>query len=287
MESADPEEGLGNYFVIMNPKKLVIVKPGCKELGNELINHMSIYAYGLEVGARVINRSGYGYIGLLKVLHAVYARYIGKRNAKCSLRAWRAPIFLPPTKQLPSAQTCDTIYFFGWVFRNPIGLQKYREEILTAFTPDARAVGNIRSVVSSLPTERTLIGVHLRQRPFVGFPDSDFLVSASRVKQILEEYVREKNLDAKGVALVVVSDLSVPKETFAEYEHSIVYGNTETNLFLLARCSVIIGTNTTFSNVVAWLGDVPHIVTTKESVDWEYYRNKATYFENKYATFAF
>lgn len=284
MEPAYLEKELGDLHIKM--KKLVIVKPGCKELGNELVNRMSIYAYGLEIGAQIINRSAYGYPWPLKVAHALYARYIGKRNAECSLRAWRAPIFLPPTKLLPTAQTCDSLYFFGWVFRNPVGIEKYRKEIVAAFTPNKRMRENIRGVVSSLPADRTLIGIHLRQRPFLGFPRGDFLVPVERVEQVLNAYIREKNLDAKDVALVVVSDMPLTEKTFAGYTHRVLYGNTETNLFSLARCSAVIGTNTTFSNVAAWFGNVPHIVTTAEPVDWEYYKGKEAYFENKYATFA-
>lgn len=285
MELAYLKKELGDSHVTM--KKLVIVKPGCKELGNELINRMSIYAYGLEIGARVMNHSAYGYPWLLRAVHALYARYIGKRNSACSLRAWRAPIFLPPTKPLPIAQTCDSLYFFGWVFRNPAGIEKYRKEIVAAFTPNKRKLENIRGIVSSLPADRTLIGIHLRQRPFLGFPRGDFLVSVERVTQILDEYVRENGLDAKDVALVVVSDMLLTEKTFAGYKHRVLYGNTETNLFSLARCSAVIGTNTTFSNVAAWFGNVPHIVTTNETVDLEYYRDKAVYFDNKYATFAY
>ena len=287
MEPACLEKELGDSHISMNPKKLIIVKPGCKELGNELVNRMSIYAYGLEIGARVVNHSAYGYPWLLKAAHALYARYIGTRNGACSLRAWRAPIFLPPTKPLPIAQTCGSLYFFGWVFRNPVGIEKYRKEIVVAFTPHERVRENIRSTVSSLPAERTLIGVHVRQKPFLGFPHGDFLISAKRVRTVVDEYMREKNLHARDVALIIVSDLPIPEETFAGYDHRVVYGNTETNLFLLARCSAVIGTNTTFSNVAAWFGTVPHIVTTHEPMDWEYYRNKAAYFENTYATFAF
>jgi len=251
MELTYLEKELADYFVSMNPKKLVIVKPGCKEFGNELLNRMSIYAYGLEVGARVIYHSGYGYSGLWRVLHAVYARYIGRRHAKCALLAWRAPIFLPPTKPPPVAERCDTLYFFGWVFRNPLGLLKYRKEIIETFTPH---------IISSLPVGRTCIGVHLRQKPFAGFPSGDFLISVERVRTVVDEYVREKNLHAKNIALLIVSDLPIHENIFAEYEHRIVCGNIETNLFLLARCSAIIGTNTTFSNVAAWFGNVPHIV---------------------------
>lgn len=285
MEPAYLEKELGDSHIDM--KKLVIVKPGCKELGNELINQMSIYACGLEIGAQVVNHSSFGYSYLLRVAHAIYARYIGKRGAECSLRAWRAPIFLPPTKPLPVSQSCDALYFFGWIFRNPVGIEKYRKEILAAFAPNKQIQKGISDIVSALPAERTLISIHVRQRPFAGFPDGDFLVSIKRVRQIVDEYMREKDLNARDVALIIVSDLPVPEETFAGYDHRVVYGNTETNLFLLARCSAIIGTNTTFSNVASWFGNIPHIVTTKEPVDWEYYRDKTVYFENEYATFAY
>lgn len=285
MEPAYSEKELGDSDV--NMKKLVIVKPGCRELGNELINRMSIYAYGLEKRAMVINRSGYGYSGVLKILHAVYARYIGHRYARCTLQAWRAPIFLPPTKPLAAIEDCGTLYFFGWVFRNPLGLLKYRKEITAAFAPNARTRENVRDIVSSFQTERTLIGVHLRQEPFAEFPNGDFIVPLKSVRQIVDEYVQEKNLDIKDVALVIISDRRVSEETFAGYEHRVAYGATETNLFLLAHCRAVIGTNTTFSNVAAWFGNVPHIVTTNEPIDWEYYRDKTVYFENKYATFAY
>lgn len=284
MEPACLEKELGDSHI--NMKKLVIVKPGCKELGNELVNRMSIYACGLEIGAQVVNHSAFSYTFFLRAVHALYARYIGKRNAECSLRAWRAPIFLPPTKPLPIVQTCDSLYFFGWVFRNPVGIEKYRKEIIATFAPNKRVQENIASIMSALPARRTRIGIHVRKKPFAGFPGGDFLVSVERVRMVVDEYMREKNLNARDVALIIVSDMPLPEKIFAGYAHQVLYGNTETNLFSLARCSAIIGTNTTFSNTAAWFGDVPHIVTTKESVDWEYYRDTAVYFKNKYATFA-
>lgn len=270
-------------------KRLIIIKSGCKEFGNELLNHMSIYAYGLEIGAPVINHSVYGYpFALLRVFHAIYARYIGHRHARCSLRAWRAPIFLPPTKPLLIEQNCNTPYFFGWVFRNPVGIEKYRKEIIATFVPSKRVQENISHIISSFPTRRTLIGIHIRQKPFPGFSRDDFLVSVERVKQIVDEYVREKNLDAKkDVALMIVSDMPIPEEVFVEYTYRVEQGNKEDTLFLLSRCSTIIGTNTTFSNMAAWFGNIPHIVTTDEPVEWGYYRNRLVYFENKYATFAY
>jgi len=164
---------------------------------------------------------------------------------------------------------CDTTYFIGWLFRNPVGLERYRNEIVSAFLPKKKILKKIENVLATLRGKR-LIGIHLRQQPYKGFDDGSFLVSPARVRAIVDEYLHEKKLDAKEVAFVTVSD---------KYD--------VTNLFLLSKCSVVIGSNSTFSNLAAWFGDVPHIVQSNEPVDWEYYRKVTTYFENKYATFAF
>lgn len=256
-------------------KKLIIVKPGCRDFGNELINHMSIYAYSLEVGAQVVNRSPFLYSWPFRVLHALYARCIGRVHGRCSLRAWRAPIFLPPTKPLQKSETCDTLYFFGWVFRNPKGLVKYRNELVKSFAP------------APIIQHKNRIGIHLRLAPFSGFPGGDFLVPPTRVREILDEYVHEKKLDPKEIELFIISDLPLAEKIFAGYTYTMALGNTKTTLFALATSSVVIGTNTTFSNTAAWFGNVPHIVTTEEPIDWVYYRDKVEYFDNRYATFAF
>ena len=283
MEFAHSEKELAYHCLAM--KKLVIVKPGCREFGNELLNHMSIYAYGLEAGAQVVNRSAYGHSGLQRGLHALYARYIGYRYGACALRAWRAPIFLPPTKPLPIANSCDTIYFFGWVFRNPLGLQKYRKQLLKTFTPEPLQE-KIKQIIAPWKG-RLLIGIHVRKEDFKGFREGEFLVSLERVQEIVNEYVQEKNISPKNVLLVITSDLEVPAGAFDGFSTYMSYGNTQMNLFLLSKCSVVLGTNTTFSNLAAWFGNIPHIVTTNEPIDWTYYRTHEEYFENKYVTFAY
>mgnify|MGYP001619528620 CR=1 FL=1 len=285
MEFTYPKKELADHRMSM--KKLVIVKPGCKEFGNELLNHISIYAYGLDIEAEVVNHSVYGYPSPLRAVHALYARFISYKHRECSLSAWRAPIFLPPTKPLSRVGACNnTLYFFGWVFRNQLGLTRHRENILKAFAPTGLLLEKIDHILSPWKGRR-LVGVHLRQESFKGFPKSEFLVPVTRVRKIVDEYLKEKGLHAKDVTLIIVSDADIPKETFADFAVHLSLGNTPTNLFLLSRCSVVLGTNTTFSNVAAWFGNVPHIVTTNEAIDWTYYRAQHMYFENKYATFAF
>lgn len=267
-------------------KKIVIVKPGCRELGNELLNHMSIYAYALETGAHLINHSGFGHTGLRRVLHALYARIIKRMHRTATLEAWRAPVYLPPTKALSRKLPGSSLYLYGWLFRNPEGITKYREELLQEFGPSPAVQKKIQNIL--LPQQnKTLIGVHLRLTKFTGFPEGDFLVSATRVERIVDEYLQENNLDIKNIALIIISDSKLPEDTFGSYLTHMSLNASQTNLFLLSKCSVVIGTNTAFANLAAWFGNVPHVVTTNNPLDWVYYKNRVQYFTNKYATFAF
>lgn len=284
MEFAYIKKRLADYFVSM--KKLIIVKSGCREFSNELLNNMSVYACGLEFGAQVINHSGFGYTGLWRLVHALYARITQRLHHSSILLAWRAPIYLPPTKKLvEKLMLSNTLYLYGWLFRNPTGLEKYRKELLLAFTPTSIQ----QELADSIHPQKgkTLIGIHLRQKNFTGFESGEFLVSPTRTLRIVEEYIQHNSIDQKNVALLIVSDLPIAPDIFAQYPVYVAQGNTEKNLFLLSKTNAIVGTNTTFSNMAAWFGNIPHIVVDNEPLDWEYYRNKVEYFENKYATFAY
>jgi hypothetical protein len=272
-------------------KKFVIIKPNCRELANHLWNYLSVYAYGLETRAHIQNPSfveWHRYFNLSekeslitrmiartpffhqvwKMACVLYGSYLVRFCARCVRLTLGITTYLPPTRALASENGCETTYFIGWHFRNPIGLGKYRDALTTAFTPTESVLKKIEDVLKPF-REKQLIGVHMRQQPYKGFEDGSFLVSRERVDTIIAEYLRENRLDAKDVELITVSD---------KYD--------VTSLFLLSKCDVVIGDNSTFSNLAAWFGDVPHIVATNEPVDWEYYKNRSEYFENKYATFA-
>ncbi len=263
-------------------KRIVITKPGCRELANHLWNYISVYAYALETGARVVNPSfskWHRYFSLgnsflerfWSLFDTLYGSYVVRAHKECTLLAVNEIVHLPPKK------ACDMTYCIGWFFRNPRGLERYRKEIVSAFTPKASVVKKIEVVLSPY-AGTTLLGIRLREEPF--------RVSPKRVRTVIDEYLREKGLDAKNVALIVVSDTPVDPTAFTGFTTHISTADEVTNLFLLSRCSVVIGTNSTFSNLSAWFGDAPHLVTTNEPIDWEYYRHKTAYFENKYATFA-
>lgn len=290
-------------------KKLVIIKPNCKELANHLWNYLSIYAYGIETGARVYNPSFFAWHryfnlskkeslatklisslpslgGIWKMICSLYGSALIGACAHCVRLTLGITLHLPPTKPLVAqGKACDTTYFIGWHFRNVVGLERHQEALISAFMPKENILKEIRNTLAPLQGKR-LIGIHLRQEPYKGFEDENFLISPSRMRRILDEYLQENKLSAENVALVIVSDKPVAETAFGDFSTHLRYGNDVTSLFLLSKCSVVIGTNSTFSNLAAWFGNVPHIVESNNPIDWAYYRDATAYFENKYATFA-
>lgn len=291
-------------------KRYVIIKPNCRELANHLWNYMSIYAYGLGTEVRVENPSfieWHRYFNLAhqeslftrvavyipplheawKTLCILYGSYLVRFCRECVRLTLGITMYLPPTKPLlgTHGDACETTYFIGWHFRNPAGLERYREVLIAAFMPKEHMLRGIKDTLIPFAGKR-LIGIYVRQTPYKGFPSGDFLIPAARVRRIVEEYLYEQKLDATDVALIIVSDKSVDPTAFDGLLTHRRCGNDVTSLFLLSKCSVVIGSNSTFSNLAAWFGNISHIVTSNERTDWEYYRERRAYFENKYATFA-
>lgn len=260
-------------------KHVIIVRRGCHEFANKLWSDMAIHAYAFMANAKVWNFAVFE-SGFFAPFHTAIARLFGRSATPAQYT------FLPPTVS-PHGKFIhrNPIYFFGWLFRNPKGFVCYRKELLERFGPTTREEARLAKALARLPAGRILIGVHLRLKPFPYFPDGEFLIPPERVRDILNEYLREQKLASDQVALVLVADQPVPA-MFRDFATHSPMHDDRTQFLLLSKCSVIIGANSTFSNLAAWFGDVPHIVTTKNPIDWEHYANQKRFFENKYATFA-
>ncbi len=246
-------------------KTFYIIEYRAQKMANRLLASLSIHAAALEVGARMRD---------LSFLERTPFAWLIDRLTRQGGGIWAlgAPKFLPPTKPLGERYTnLGSVYFFGWMFRNPIGMDRHRVELLRRFGPKPRIQKKLTTLLAPLQGKK-LIGIHLKLEPFKGFEDGEFLVSRQRVQEIVDEYLRESGLQPHDTCLVEVSDIGEQKDDIL-------------GLHLLSRCSVVIGDNSTFSNLAAWFGNIPHIVTTNVPIDWPYYRGKTGYFENKYATF--
>lgn len=311
-------------------KKVIILQHDGGEMGNQLWNYASIYAYCVEKGYDCENWSFFECAryfknslpksSLLRRLFFMPFTHYEKRRSAYRIRIWRKlyrlfvvlPVtifckkqivsssmavndlyYLPPTT--PSSvilsrleNSTRKIYFSfvsGGVFRNPIGLSKYRKSVVSHFSPDPQVEARAHEFIGPLRHRyRILIGVHIRQTNYAKFKKGKFQINQVRARNILEEYCKQKGYSLNEVCFVVASDGAINQEVFDGLNIEISTHNAGEDLFILALCDVIIGSDSTFGNFASYYGDIPHIIMKNESIDWNYYADKNTYFINKYFT---
>lgn len=306
-------------------EKIIILRHGGGELANQVWNYASVYAYCLERRIKCENHSFFEYAHFFNILpignkvlyslfFAPFRDHVGRRNTfrtrffralyktyvllvhitkRCAVVSWvnnaNKPYYLPPTlteaQLLAKENNNNVLYFEGWLFRNPRGLDKYRNEVVQYFTPSETIRNNVSRVIDPLRKKFfRIVGVHIRHGDYATFKGGQYYLETSRVFEVLNEYLKEYGLQSEYTVFIITSDGKVSAEDFPGLNVIHTNGNAGEDLFTLAASNIVIGSDSSFGNLAAYLGNVPHLVITKEPIDWEYYREKTTYFPTKYCT---
>lgn len=304
----------------MQRNAITILRTGGNELANQLWNYASVYAYTLEHGLNLKNPSFFEYGAaftmaaapstIFKILFFLpFADYRGRKTAT-RRRIWRkayswytqailltkksrvfsykhpdnTPFYLSPTPSkaiLPKQVT----HLDGWLFRNPIGLEKYRNEIRAYFAPKASIQKTVDSFLTPLKQKYiNIVGVHIRQGDYRTWRKGAYFIEQKRVREILNEYLSRHSLDAQNTCFVVASDGPVNDTFFAGLNITVSKNGPVEDLFILSQTDVVIGSDSTFGDFAAYYGNIPHIVMTNKPIEWDYYAGKQTFFPNKYCT---
>jgi len=187
------------------------------------------------------------------------------------------------TKLALLEKTAKNIYFDGWLFRNPIGLEKYRPQILTYFAPNKTVQASVNAFLAPLKkTYAHVIGVHLRQGDYRTWRGGELLISEERLAAALREYVNHADLSTSSTCFIIASDGPISPAKYTDLNIIITGKNMVEDLFILAGTEAVIGSDSSFGDFAAFYGDIPHIIVTKTPIDWPYYANRNTFFQNKY-----
>lgn len=306
-------------------KKVIILRSAGNELANQLWNYTSVYAYALERGYLLENPAFFEYgeyfrmratNPLMRLAFFLPFRNYTKRKFSFKRRLWRkaytwysniilrirrnqsvgyaskdaTPYYLPPTKE--SAGTLreleargQDVYLDGWLFRNPVGLEKYRTEIREYFRPQQDIEGSVQAQIKKLRGEfKKVIGVHIRQGDYATWRGGIYLIPQARARTILDEYLDVTGTKAADVCFVITSDGPVDTSLFGNLHTWVSKENAIHDLFLLSSTDAIVGSNSTFGAFASYYGNIPFIVMQKDQMNWEYYGDKTRYFENEYST---
>lgn len=295
-------------------KKIIIIKHGGGELANQLWNFISIYAYSLERKYELQNpaffenrkffkmngkHSSYNYtkrktalkrrIG--RKIYNWYANIISYFNKDRIIKTDIDAHYLPPTKvsdqELEKLESDNSdIYFDGWLFRNPIGIEKYRKEIHEYFRPRKDIEEVVESTISDLKNKYSkVVGVHIRQGDYKNWRGGGYFIEQSRVKEVINEYINIFNINKEKTCFLLTSDSPIDQSLFSDINIYVSKNNAVTDLFLLSSTDIIVGSNSTFGSFASYYGNIPLIVIQNSNMDWEYYKNRTGFFENKYSTF--
>lgn len=201
--------------------------------------------------------------------------------------------YLSPTASSPLLlanleNSSRTIYFSfvsRGVFRNPVGMNKHRESIISYFSPAPHIKQEVHRFIDPLRQQyKILIGLHIRQTNYAQFKGGRYLVSQERARDILKEYCEQNGYSLNEVCFVIASDGIVNKEVFRGFNIEISTHNAGEDLFILSSCDVIVGSDSTFGSFASYYGDIPHVIMKNEPMDWDYYKDMHSYFINKYFT---
>lgn len=304
-------------------KEIIILQHGGGELANQLWNFASIYAYCQEKGFDCQNYSFFEYAqyfniplrnkvvdffffrpfsnsrGRRSALKTRFWRFIykfyveiiiffHKRQVVSSINTRNEKYYLPPTQETPLLSSIENnsgvLYFTGWLFRNPKGLKKYQEQITEYLKPKLKYTESVEARINAArKTYKHVIGVHIRQTDYRTHKGGMYFIPPERVRVVLEEYLTHFHKDLKETLFIIASDEHVDEKTFRGLNTTTSGGNVIEDLYTLSLCDAIIGSNSSFGNFAAYYGNKPHIVLQKESMDWGYYEDKKSYFENKYS----
>lgn len=177
------------------------------------------------------------------------------------------------------------LYLDGWLFRNPVGIEKYRKEIIEYFRPRKMFWDRIQKRIAELREGyKHVVGVHIRQGDYKHLWNSTRYFDEKEVFGHLNQYLNNFGFKKKDVVFVIASDSKINLFIFSGL-NVILTGFTDPveDIFFLSITDVIIGSDSTFGAFASYYGNIPFIVFQKDGIDWEYYKNKTSFFPNKYS----
>lgn len=285
-------------------KNVVIFDHDGGRLGNQLWNLVSVFAYCSERGYSCINYSFYEYYKYFELsktnfffdviflrlhpflrykFYKYYTRYIYQKYPHNILDIRHDPknkvvetFHLPPSpikhnvhleKLTKTEQLNDTIYFSGWLFRNPIGIEKFHDEIKRFLSPKREFLKNAGDLITKMRTKgQKVVGVHIRGGDYVIFEQGKFYFTQREARKILDEYLAKES--SGNVVFVICSDEKIDDEVFEGLTYSTGTGHIIEDLLSLSMTDLVIGSDSTYGTFAAYYGNIPIVFFKKSNIDW-------------------
>lgn len=289
---------------VKSTKEIIILRHNGGQLCNQLLLYTSVYAYCLKMGFKCKNYSFYEYgkyfnfsqpnifvrffafissLDFHKSHTITYILYKGWTNlilfsskGKIIREDPNKTFYLPPTlikdkihlqiiKNLEKS-TQERFYIDGWNFRNPTGLTKYYNQIITTFKPKQEIIERVNNFIKKIKADNFLVGVHIRQGEYKSknFMGGAWYFSEKEVAEILKHYLQREKRSPKKILFILCSDSPIDLSHFSGLNIKLGIGSMMEDLITLSICQLIIGSNSTFGSFAAYFGKIPFFIFDRE-----------------------
>lgn len=286
-------------------KKIIILKDNGGRLANQLWNYSSIYSYCLEKKYECRNYAFFRYqhyfnfeyggfpfrmflkfaqwhknYKLSKILNFIYYKIVRLFWGSSIISDQCHEFLLPPSvsSDVQQQELIDSIdnskkqrfYFNGWLFRNPVGLDKYYSEIKEYFKPKDIYYSRSLEAVSALRNKfKLIVGVHIRQGDYKTWEGGKYYYSGKEVGEILSDYVNyQKQFTVAEICFLICSDGLVSEDDFKGLNIYRGPGTEITDLYALSLTDLIVGSNSTYGSWASFYGNIPFFNFSHEKIDW-------------------
>lgn len=207
-----------------------------------------------------------------------------RRNASWYLTARRLKrkLHLDQTISITSKQTFDlsvpeklaelrcsrTTQLIGLYFFDPVGFPKHQQSIRAFFQPILDLQQQVDRIESECRYESDmLIGVHIRHGDYATFSNGHMFYSTEEYADLMQSVVALH--PGKRISFLISTNGDVRASDFGNLRARLAPGHVVVDLYAMARCDLIIGPPSTYSEWASFYGNVPRYKFSKN----DYVRN--------------
>jgi hypothetical protein len=149
----------------------------------------------------------------------------------------------------------------GWMFRDPINIRKHRDKLLQFFKPVEPYYSQVMDEIAhATKLADVLVGVHIRRGDYATFVNGKWFYTDIQYADMMHQLTRIYANEGKTCAFFVCSNEDINLNNFSGL--TLVYKPRHfmVDLYALAKCDVIIGPPSTFSQWAAFYGNKPLVM---------------------------
>jgi hypothetical protein len=170
--------------------------------------------------------------------------------------------------QLNRLRSSRTTQLVGLYFFDPLSFPKHEQSVRAYFRPVPELQQEVDSIESDCRAgSDMLVGVHIRHGDYATFSNGHMFYSVEEYAELMHSIVALH--PGKRISFLVCTNGDVKPSDFGTLRTRLAPGHVVVDLYALARCDLIVGPSSTYSEWASFYGKVPRYKFSKN----DYVRN--------------